>query len=139
MAGNIFSTLPENLPTLEVNKFDLDTNNQVIVRTSSKGTFSTSGLSKELKITTMDITDTATKLPTSALADRNALSIHNKSSTEILYIGNSDVEANNDLGTTAGWEVPAGQKENIDLKNDIEIYAIAPTGKTIRVKIMELA
>jgi len=104
------------------------------------GTFTPSGLTLEVKITTMDIDDTAgQKLPATALISRNSMSIDNKDIAEILYVGPSNVTADNAVGVTSGWEVASQSSLNLDIADDIDLYARAPAGKTIRVKIMELA
>ncbi len=104
------------------------------------GEITPSGLNTEGKNTTIDIGDTYAKLPSTPLNDRNALSIHNTSTTDILYIGfDSNVTADNVLGNTSGRQLGTGQVMNFDVTNNVEIYAIAPTGKTIRVHLMELA
>ena len=134
------------LDDCERRKFDINDDNEVIVRTSAEGEFSSSGLKNGFKITTIEITDSASKLPTTPFSDRNALSVHNKSSTDILYLGpDNTVTADTVVGVTSGWEVPVNNKVNFDIKDidpqsvNINIWAIAPTGKTITVKILELA
>lgn len=104
-----------------------------------EGQFSPTGLKVAIKTTTADITDTATTLPLISLTGRNSMVIHNKSVSETLYIGNSDVTADSVLGTTSGHEVLPGETFAIDITDQIVLYGIAPTGKTIRVKITEVA
>lgn len=118
---------------------DPTNNNLDTMRTTAKGTFSPTGLSTDWIITTLDVTDTATLLPATALVGRNALSIYNTSETDFVFIGKSNVTADNVVGTTSGWDLPPKGYMNFDVKDNISIYAIAETGKTIRVKIMELA
>ena len=107
-------------------------------RTTASGTFSPTGLTTELKITTMTIGDTATKIPLSALGDRNALALHNKGAVT-LYIGNSDVTADSAVGTTSGWEVESNSFLNLDIRDTIEIYGRCEAGQSVTVKLMELA
>ncbi len=110
------------------------------VRTTSKGTFVPTGLSVGGENTTIDIGDTATLLPATPLTDRNALSVHNTDSTEFLYVGfDSGVTADSVVGTTSGRQVGPGLALNFDVRDGVVLYAIAETGKTIRVHIMELA
>jgi len=104
------------------------------------GSFSPSGLSKEMKITTITVSDTAIVIPATALTDRNSMSIYNKSTTTIVYIGPSNsVAASSVDGTTSGWEIDPGSYFSLDIKDDIEIYAICPSGESAQLKIMELA
>jgi len=110
-----------------------------ILLVNATGTFTASGLSKEIKITTMEVSDVAGKIPLTPLTDRNSMCIHNKDAVETLYIGPSNVTAGDVLGTTSGYEVLPKNEINIDIADDIELYAIAPAGKTILIKVMELA
>jgi len=65
--------------------------------------------------------------------------VHNKSTDEILYVGPSNVTADNVVGTTSGHEIFPGETFAIDIQDDIILYGRAETGKTIRVKITEVA
>lgn len=104
------------------------------------GTFSPTGLKVAFKVTTADITDTASQLPLTPLTGRNSMVIHNLSSTDTLFIGpSSSVTADRVLGTTSGHEVFPGETFAIDITNAVILYGIAPAGKTIRVKISEVA
>jgi hypothetical protein len=98
-----------------------------------------SGLSKDFKITTIEITDTPSKIPPDPLDDRNSLTFRNLSETEILFFGKSDVEAVRTVGGKGGYEVPPTDGFNTDIKNNLELYGVAETGKTIIVKVLETA
>lgn len=108
----------------------------VEVTGSVTGQFSPSGLNVDLEITNTTVTDTAAKLPAMPLSDRNSMIILNTSASDSIFIGDSNVTAS---GGNEGWEIDAGSFFSLDIKDTIEIYAIAPTGKTVSVKIMELA
>jgi len=108
------------------------------LRTSSTGTFVFSGLSTAFIPTTMQVSTTAIKLPTTPLTARNHISIFNTSETETLYLGNSDVTADRALGTTAGAEIQPLGSFNIDITDSIELYGIVATGSIV-VKIYEVA
>lgn len=125
--------------SLEKYKFLIGSDGLVYVRVKAIGTMTFSGLSEAIKISTLSIGDTVTALPTTALSNRNSISIQNKSSTETLYVGPSNVEANSTVGGNGGWEIPPQEALNFDIKDVVTIYAIAPTGKTILVKILEMA
>lgn len=99
----------------------------------------TPGLTVSIKTTTMTVTDVATALPAVPLVNRNAMSVVNLDAAEVLYIGNATVTANRVIGTTAGWEIPAQEGFNLDVTDSIVIYGIAEAGKTILVKILEIA
>ena len=107
--------------------------------TTATGTFSFSGLKDSFRITTMDVTDSATLLPAVALTNRNALSIANLSGADTLYIGKNTVTADRVTGTTSGWEIGPNENMNLDITDDIVIYGIAEAGKTIQIKIFEIA
>ena len=107
-------------------------------RVTGKFDSAPAGLSKNFKVTTQDITTTASKLPATPLTDRNTLSIHNKSTTDTLFIGEDNtVTADSVDGITSGWEVPPGGVFNTDIKTAIELWGISTA--TIKVKILELA
>lgn len=104
------------------------------------GELTASGLTTAGKITTMNISDTAVAIPSSPLADRNSLALTNLSNVDTIYIGfSTSVTADQNLGLTAGWEVGPNEGFNLDIKDTILIYGITETGKTVRVKVMELA
>jgi hypothetical protein len=97
-----------------------------------------SGLSDSFRITTKDISTTASALPENPLTNRNAISILNTSSST-LYIGPTDqVTADNVEGTTSGWEIGPNEIWHIDVTDAITLYAIVASG-TARVKILEVA
>lgn len=103
-----------------------------------QGEFSPSGLKVAIFVTTMDVTDTAIALPVSPLAGRNSMVIQNKS-PDILYVGPATVTADNVIGTTSGHEIGPSETFAIDITDDIILYGRAETGKTIRVKVTEVA
>ena len=98
-----------------------------------------SGLKTALATTIQNVTSTASTLPGTALTGRNSLSVVNLDDTETLYIGNSDVEANRTVGGKGGWEVGPLESFNLDITDNISIYGITESGKTVLVKILELA
>jgi len=104
------------------------------------GEFVQTGLHTAGKITTMLVGDTATVIPTTALSDRNSLSLTNMSPTDTLYVGfTSSVEANDNVGILAGWNVGPNEGFNLDIRDNIILYGICETGKTVKIKVMELA
>jgi len=134
-------TLPVSINDLEKEKFRdggaLGT--RVAITTDGEpldANFAPSGLRIRLKISNIAITDSASPIPAIALADRNSIIIQNKDPLETLFIGESDVEAS---GASEGWEVAPTSFFSTDIKNNIVLYGIAPTGKTINIKVMELA
>lgn len=110
------------------------------LRTSGEGVFTPSGLTTGGLITTMDIGDTALSIPATALTSRNHIEIHNKSNTDTVYVGfTSGVTADSVIGTTSGKEILPNSFWNIDITDNILVYGIAETGKTIRIKVVEVA
>ena len=97
------------------------------------------GLHVAIKITTMLVGDTQSALPATPLSQRNAMVVTNLDLTEILYVGPTGVTADAVVGTTSGHEVNPGEGFQLDIQDDIILYGIAPTGKTIKVKVTELA
>jgi hypothetical protein len=118
---------------------DLDDDGKVIVKTSAKGTFKPTGLNSAMRITTMSVGDTEVKLPAAALSNRNSMMIQNKDSAETLYVGPTGVTADTVMGTSSGWEVDPSGFLAFDITDGIDVFAIAPSGKTITVKVMEIA
>lgn len=121
---------------LERRKFELNDKDEVIIRTSAEGTFIPSGMS-DFRITTMDITDTASKIPAVALTDRKSLSIINLNTTDSIYLGKSDVTADSITGTTSGWPIFPNSVHNIDFSGGIDVYGRAESGKTVQIKVIE--
>jgi len=128
-----FMALSGHIKDREFDKFTL-VEGETAVRTTATGTFTFSGVSKELKITNEIIGATAQQLPTTPLTDRNTLIIHNKGA-ESIFIGNSDVQSS---GIDEGWEIAGDSFFSTDIANDIPIYAISVSGG-VPVKILELA
>lgn len=129
----------ESQNTLEKAKFTNEDDGLVRVRVTSKGTVAPSGLSTAFRITTIDVSTTATLIPASALTDRNAISILNTSGSTTLYIGpDNSVTADTVVGTTSGWEVGPNEIWHVDITDSISLYGIVAAG-TIQVKILEVA
>ena len=136
--------LSPNINEREFDKFGLNKDDETIVKTSASGEFSSSGVKIGWRNIVVSVGDTAVKLP--VFTDRNASTLHNKSTTDILYIGPDDtVTADTVVGSTSGMEIAPRNKANFDIKDidendvDIDIWAIAPAGITILVKITDLA
>lgn len=102
------------------------------------GSFSPSGLRNAFLNTTFDLSTTAQPLPATALTDRNSMIIYNRSTTEILYVGNSDVTADTVNGTTSGWQVEPNSYFPLDITDDIVLYGVYASG-TYKVQILELS
>ena len=132
--------IPENIRDREYAKFvECDGNTAVrIAGCNLSGTFTPRGLSVDHKNTMMEVSTIATPLPSVPLVERNSLSIRNLSATEILYIGKSDVVADENIGTTAGWQIGPNETYNVDITDSIIIYGRVASG-TIKVQVKELA
>lgn len=100
------------------------------------GSFAPSGLKVRIKITNMTVTDTKTAIPLTPLIDRNSMIIENRSAIDSIFVGENDVTAS---GGTEGWEIPVSSGFSTDITDAIILYVVAPAGKTVNVKIMELA
>lgn len=130
-------SMSPSLVDREKDKFvEVGGNTAVRITGDATGTFTVSGMTDFL-ITTLEITDVASKIPATPLVNRKSMSIYNMSTTDILYVGNSDVEANRNIGTTSGWEIMAESIFNLDFAADKEIWGIADSGKTIKIKVIE--
>lgn len=124
----------------EFQKFTHNSNDEVCVNTVTEITGGNLTVIPpvNMRVTTIDIGDTATVIPPSIDANTISFTVYNKSSIDTLYYNSvATVEASDNVGTDAGAEIGAGETHNFDLSAAAIIYAIAPTGKTIRVKITE--
>lgn len=133
--------IPRTLPTLEVKKF-CELNGEVAVRTCSTIDSGSVSIDPPItsRVTTMDVTDTAIPIPAIALPNRVAVAIYNTSTLNTLYYSHSaTVTADTVLGITSGWEIGAQETANESISDAEVIYAIAETGKTIRIKVREWA
>ena len=137
--------LPCSVKDREYNKFGLNSNDEVCVRTCTEitgGSVDTTpqGIAGPFLITTMQVGDTATALPASPLTDRKAFAIANLSEVNTLYVGpTNSVVASRALGTSAGWEIGPGETANFDYDDAVSVFGIVESGKTIIIKIFESA
>ena len=113
-----------------------DTNGDLAIRTLSDAitaTFTPSGLFKEGKVTQVTLGDsTWTAMPSSALADRNAISIQNGSATDI------KINYSNAVSGYVGITIKAGFERYYDIKDSIIIYGKSESGP-VQVMVEELA
>lgn len=126
----------------ELNKFIEDPSGETAVNTVISGGsvgFTPSGLDKGFRVTTLIVTETAGALPLFPFAERESISIHNKSETQTIFIGNSNVTADTVVGVTSGYELLPGGFFNVDITPDIILYGRTTTGSTAFVKILEIA
>jgi len=119
-----------NLTTISnVNsKYGLDVN----VLNSLNANFS--GLSTDLKSSRVTVTDIPTKVPATALTNRNSISIRILG-TNIVYFGDSSVTTSNGYPKFQYEEIIADVKDN----SSVEIWAVCDSGKSCEVAILELA
>lgn len=119
--------------TKENYKFDEDEDGNVLVRTSAKGEFSPTGLKNGGRITEVQLNSSGwTPLPLTALTDRNAMAIQNRSGIEIKL--NYDSGVSGYIGVT----VDSGGERFYDITDSIIIYAKSVTG-TPTVTIEEIS
>lgn len=127
-------SLNKTVRDLEKDKFGLNDDGEVIVRTSAEGEFTFSGLKTGGKITEVTLNDSSwISLPVTALSGRNAIAIQNYSP--------SDIKLNYDNGEAGyiGVTVPAGGERQYDITDGIVIYGKSESGTTPTVTIEELA
>ena len=117
----------------EFEKSGLDANGDVIVRTSGAGTFSLTGLNNGGLVTEITLNPTTwTALPTTALANRNAMSIQNRSGLEI------KINYNNTVVGYVGIAMSDGDERMYDITDAIVIYAKSISG-TPTITVEELS
>lgn len=105
------------------------------------GSFAFTGIDKLFKTTTFNITDTEVQLPPSPDPLTKSFTLVNHSETDSIYIGETGVTAGVVAGVnTSGYEIPAGESFNVDFQtgSTVELYAIAESGKTVLVQMLEL-
>lgn len=98
------------------------------------GDFTTSGLSLDIKASTLTITDVPSAVPVTPLTDRNTISVR-VWGDKIVYFGDSSVTS------VAGY--PKFQFEEIfmDIKDNpsVQLYAVCATGESCELRILEIA
>lgn len=125
-------SLPKSRHDRELAKFTL-VEGETAVRTTATGTFKFSGLGNAGKITEVTIDSTSwTSLPATPLVDRNALSIQNRSGTEI------KINYDNNVTGYEGIAIINGGERYYDLTETIIIYAKAASG-TATITVEELS
>lgn len=126
MADDTYTSIPCDVKTLEFQKFDLDADGKVIVKTSATGVFKPSGLNVAGRFSLVTLSDASwTALPVSPLSNRNAMSIQNQSGVEI------KVNYDSGVATYTGVTIPAGGERFYDITDDIVIYAKASSGSPV--------
>lgn len=111
-----------------------------IIAGSMTGEFTLTGLHIGGRNTTMNVTATATLIPAVAFASRNSITVTNLSLVDTIYIGfDSSVTADSVVGTTSGFPVSPQAGFNLDITTTVPLYAIAESGKTVKIIITELA
>lgn len=108
--------------------------NGVDVNVLNTLTSSPSGLSTGLKTSRVIITDVAQKVPATALANRNAISIR-VLGINTVYFGNSTLTTSNGYPKFQYEEITADIKDNAS----VDIYAVCEAGRTCEIAILEIA
>lgn len=117
----------------EQDKFTLNSEGDTAVRGVVEGNFSFSGLRIGGRISEVTLNDsTWVALPTTALANRNSISIQNTSNVEIA------LQYDNSVATYSGVKVGVGGERFYDLTDAITIYAKSSSGSAI-ITVEELA
>lgn len=92
------------------------------------------GLTTGLTTTVITVTDSPTKLPASALSNRNSVSFRNWGKYDV-YFGTSGVS------TASGY--PKRPLEELVIQSGdaaaTEVYAVCESGKTVEIRIIEIA
>ena len=115
-----FTILDFQVNTMEKGKFLKDTSNEIAVRT--KGELTPTGLTTGGLITAVSLTTSWAALPSTALTNRNTLSIQNQSDNGGTIIINYTNSGSN------GWRIYDGGYKEIPITDDIIIYGRMITG-----------
>jgi hypothetical protein len=112
-------------------KHGLDVN---IIGGVVSGTFDPSGLKTALRPSVLTVTDVATAVPVSPLANRNTMTVRIWG-TNTVYFGDSTVTSTN------GYPKMQSEEIFIDIKDNpsVELYAICASGETCEIRILEIA
>jgi len=103
------------------------------------GNVTPGGVRNAIRNSVIQITDSATAIPITALSPRNSYTLHNKSDEDTIYIGNSDVTADTVVGSnTSGYELDPGSRLNVDIAETVTLYGRCESGKSAILKVMEL-
>jgi len=82
-------------------------------------------LSIKIRVQVVDVSTTATKLPSSPLVGRKYIRIQNVG-TETIYIGNSSVTA--DTSSTGGFQLKPYATWAADFTHNVDVYGIVASG-----------
>lgn len=121
----------------EFDKFDVTTSGETAVRTLIdgvvNGSFTPSGLNIAGKVTEVTIDNTSwTAIPATALTDRNALGIQNRSGQAI------KINYDNTVVGYVGMEISDGEERQYDITDAITVYAKSQTSSAT-INVEELA
>ena len=106
----------------------------VSVTGAVSGSFTPGGLNTGLKVTVVTVNDVAQKVPATALALRNALTLRVWGANNI-YFGPSTVTSTN------GYPKKQFEELSLDVTDDadVAVWAICSSGQTSELRIMEVA
>ena len=82
--------------------------------------------------TAVTVTATATKLPTTNLDNRKAISVRNFDASNKVYLGNANVT------TATGYPLLPYESLPFDMSQGAQLYGICETGQTADVRVMEV-
>lgn len=92
-------------------------------------------LDNDIRVLVVNVTSTATPIPTTAFSGRSTMAIENLEDT-VIYLGNSTVTA--DMNSTGGFQLrKAGDNLVIDLGDSVTIYGIVASGNC-NVSVLEV-
>lgn len=126
----------KNIPSASPNTTSQDVNvvNTPNVNVVNQVTITPTGLQTDLSSQSVTVTDVATKIPTTALAGRNGISVR-VWGTATVYFGDSAV--------TVGQGYPKMQYEEIvlDITDSpaVDLWGICASGQTCDVRIIQIA
>ena len=83
-------------------------------------------------VTKITVTATATKLPTTNLPNRKAISVRNNSASVTLYIGGSGVTV------ATGYPILPYESLPFDMSTGAQLYGICDAGQTVDVRVIEV-
>lgn len=134
--------LSPNINNREFDKFNLNSDGKTavdVIAELSSGSVNIRAPTGPFEITNTTVTDAATDPIPVPLDSRAAISIRNRSDTDTIWFGKNALVTADDATGTGGWDILPREDFNFDIDESTPFFLIAATGKTPRVKIIEIA
>lgn len=102
------------------------------------GSISFSGLSVGMEVTVVTVMDSATALPSTALLNRNNITLRNLDTANTVFVKDENTVTASG-GGNQGWRIEPESDLILDITDSIGLYGICSAGQSAIVEILELA